>query len=175
MIRHDPTQSSFTTLLLRYASRKWKNKVRRRIVHQSVSISNITAKSRTQAEIAIWTSEIFHTRSSNIDFRIQGPPQTAVQEQDDIRRETVKKLIQQFETHPNRKYADGRPREEPKIQSAHREVEGINPQHGKRGVLRDVGDHIYSTMPRLLTLFGKQALYTVLAVNTCNFRPRIED
>ena len=46
--------------------------------------------------------EFGDTRSGNIDFRIQGLPHSTVQKEDDVRRETVKKLIHQFETHPNR-------------------------------------------------------------------------
>ena len=41
------------------------------------------------------TDEFGETCSGNIDFRIQGPPHSIVQKQDDIRRETVKKLIHQ--------------------------------------------------------------------------------
>ena len=46
--------------------------------------------------------EFGETRSDNIDFRIQGLPHSTVRKRDDIRSETVKKLIRQFETHPNR-------------------------------------------------------------------------
>ena len=42
------------------------------------------------------------TRCGNIDFRIQGLPHSTVQQQDDNRKEAVKKLIHQFETHPHR-------------------------------------------------------------------------
>ena len=42
------------------------------------------------------------TRSGNIDYRIQGIPHSAVQKEDSDRKEMVKILIQQFETHPNR-------------------------------------------------------------------------
>ena len=48
------------------------------------------------------TKEFGETRSGNVDFRIQGLPHSTVQKQDDIRRETFKRLIHQFETHPNR-------------------------------------------------------------------------
>ena len=44
------------------------------------------------------------TRSGNVDYRIQGTPHSAVQQQDTNRRETVKKLIQQFENHPNKEF-----------------------------------------------------------------------
>ena len=37
-----------------------------------------------------------------MDFRIQGLPHSTVQQQDDTRKEAVKKLIHQIETHPNR-------------------------------------------------------------------------
>ena len=110
-----------------------KHEVRRRIVQQDVSVSKITAKSRTHADFASWTSGSFQTRSENIhrppkqtkravrknpwrwqteevgetrsvffDFRIQGLPQSTVQKEDDVRRETVRRPVHQFETHPNR-------------------------------------------------------------------------
>ena len=41
-------------------------------------------------------------RIGNIDFRMHGSPHSTIQKEDDVRRETVKKLIHQFETHPNR-------------------------------------------------------------------------
>ena len=46
--------------------------------------------------------EFEETRSGNIDFRIQGLRHSTVQEEDDDRREIVKRLVHQFETHPNR-------------------------------------------------------------------------
>ena len=48
------------------------------------------------------SEEIEEIRSGNIDFRIQGLPHSTVQKEDDVRRETVKRMIHQFETHPNR-------------------------------------------------------------------------
>ena len=41
--------------------------------------------------------EFGETRGGNVDFRLQGLPHSIVQKQDDVRRETVKKLIHQFE------------------------------------------------------------------------------
>ena len=48
------------------------------------------------------SEEFEETRSGNLGFRVQGLPHSTVQKKDDVRRETVKKLIHQFETHPNR-------------------------------------------------------------------------
>ena len=42
------------------------------------------------------------TRSGNVDYRIPGIPHSTVQQQDTNRKETVKKLIQQFGNHPNK-------------------------------------------------------------------------
>ena len=42
------------------------------------------------------------TRSGNIDFRIQGLPHSTVLKEEYDRREMVRKLIHQFDTHPNR-------------------------------------------------------------------------
>ena len=38
----------------------------------------------------------------NVDYRIQGVPRSTVQKEDSNRKEIVKRLIQQFENHPNR-------------------------------------------------------------------------
>ena len=107
-IKHDPTQSSFATLYLRYASRESGiHEVRRRIVQQSVSVSKITAKSsffeartsvdhqskeseecgeaRGDSNSYRGTEEFGETRSGNMDFRIQDLPHSTVQKQDDIR------------------------------------------------------------------------------------------
>ena len=42
------------------------------------------------------------TGRGNVDDRIQGKPHSAVQKQDSDRKEIVRRMIQQFETHPNR-------------------------------------------------------------------------
>ena len=42
------------------------------------------------------------TRRGNVDYRIQGMLHSAVQQEDSSRKEIVKRLFQQFETHPNR-------------------------------------------------------------------------
>ena len=42
------------------------------------------------------------TYSGKVDYRIPGKPFSAVEQQDTNRKETVKKLIQQFENHPNK-------------------------------------------------------------------------
>ena len=48
-----------------------------------VPLSISRAKGETRSE------EFEETRSGNIDFRIQGPPHSTVQKEDDVRRETV--------------------------------------------------------------------------------------
>ena len=44
------------------------------------------------------SEELEETRSGNLGLRIQGLPHSTVLKKDDVRRETVKKLIHQFET-----------------------------------------------------------------------------
>ena len=44
------------------------------------------------------------TCRGNVDYRIPGTPHSTVQKEDSNRKETVKRLIQQFENHPNRDY-----------------------------------------------------------------------
>ena len=129
-IRHDPTQSSLTTLLLAtciekvvymksgeelhnkvYQSpRSLRNTVLKPNLHHGrLDLSNLEARtsvdhqSKESEEYGKTRSEEFvETRSGNIDFRIPGLPHSTVQKEDDVRRETVKKLTDQFETHPNR-------------------------------------------------------------------------
>ena len=78
--------------------------------------------------------EYGETRCGDINFRIQGLPHSTVQQQDDTRKEAVKKLIHQL-------------------------VEGHDPQHGKHGVLRDVRDHFQSTMPQLFNILDDRHVY----------------
>ena len=143
-------------------------KCRRRIIQQSVSISKVTAKSRTQAEFASWTSgswpnleartsvnyqskeseeygetrgeEFEETRSGNIDFRIQGLPHSTVQ-QEEMFAETQSRNWSTNLKHTQIASRWWQTKTRTKIQSVQREIEGINPQHGKHGVLRDVRDH----------------------------------
>ena len=65
------------------------------------------------------------TRSGNIDFGIQGQPHSTVQKEEYGRREVVKKLIYQFDTHPNRDSLM-----EDLNHSVQRKVEGVDQQHG---------------------------------------------
>ena len=57
-------------------------------------------RARSTGKPVAWSSR--RLEAVTWDFRIQGLPHWTVQEEDDVRRETVKKLIHQFETHPNR-------------------------------------------------------------------------
>ena len=168
-IRHDPTQSSLTTLLLATCIEKVENMksgeelhnkvyqsprslrntvLKPNLHHGRLDLSNLEARtsvdhqSKESEEYGKTRSEEFvETRSGNIDFRIPGLPHSTVQKEDDVRRETVKKLTDQFETHPNRESLKADLEKNQKVQSVQREDEGINSQHGKHGVLRDVRDH----------------------------------
>ena len=52
--------------------------------------------SASQSASEIWCN--------NVDYRIPGIPHSAVEKQDTNRRDKVKKLIQQFENHPNKDF-----------------------------------------------------------------------
>ena len=100
--------------------------------HGRQDLSNLEA--RTSVDHQSKDSEEFgETQSGNIDFRIQGLPHSYVQKEDDFRREIVKTLIHQFETRPKRELLMAVLVKNQKIQSAR--LDGINPQHGKHGVL----------------------------------------
>ena len=47
-------------------------------------------------------AKFWETCRGNVDCRIQGIPHSTVQKEDTNRKEIVKRLIQQFDTHPNR-------------------------------------------------------------------------
>ena len=102
--------------------------------------------------------EFEETQSDNIDVRIQGLPHSTVQEKDDVRRETVKKLIHQIETHPNREslMAD---LNKTQIQSVQQRVEGIDQQHGEHRILRVVLDLFHVTIHRLFILLEVGIVY----------------
>ena len=78
------------------------------------------------------------TCSVEIDYRIPGLLHHKVQQEDHTRKEAINKLIHQFETHPNREALKSRPEAKLHLQPIQRKVAGHDPQHGKRGVLRDV-------------------------------------
>ena len=82
------------------------------------SLNSESATIRTEIELAILTTRSTRTRRKNIlrppkriaewtwcnivDCRVPDIPHSAVEQQDTNRRDTVKKLIQQFESHPNK-------------------------------------------------------------------------
>ena len=70
--------------------------------HGRQDLSNLEARTSTDHQSKQSEEYGEETRSGNIDFRIQGLPHSTVQKSDDVRRETVKRLIHQFETHPDR-------------------------------------------------------------------------
>ena len=98
--------------------------------------------------------EFEETRSGNIAFRIQCLLNSTVQEEDDVRRETVKKLFHQFETHPNRESLMADLNTTPQFFPFSKRVEGIDPPHGEHRVLRAVRDLVHDTMPRLFMVLG---------------------
>ena len=59
-------------------------------------------EARTSSDHQSASGSCGETHSNNIDYRIPGIPHSTVQHQDTNCRETIKKLIQQFENHPNK-------------------------------------------------------------------------
>ena len=59
-------------------------------------------EARTSSDHQSASRSYGETRSGNVDYRIPGIPDSAAHQQDTNRNETVKKLIQQFENHPNK-------------------------------------------------------------------------
>ena len=119
------------------------------------------------------TEEFGETRSGNIDFRIQGLPHSIVQKEDVIRRETVKKLIHQFETHPNRESPMADLDKNPKF--------NLFSEKSKE-LIRGMGNTEYFEMCEIiskvqcqdvLAFVVKYALYIVLAVHACDLHKRI--
>ena len=75
------------------------------------------------------------TRSGNVDLRIPGIPHSTVQQQDTNRRETVKKLIQKFENHPNKEFFLQDLKKTEEVIDVQRTVEEVDHRHGKHGNL----------------------------------------
>ena len=136
-IKHDPTQSLFSTQYLRYVLRKWVSwRLERIFIRQSTSIPKVTA-SCTHAKFATWTQGSFQPRSENIrrpskqtKREVRGDSSHASRRNSQrstrrleavtlitaykvyltqqsrkktlITKETVTRLNQQLETHPNR-------------------------------------------------------------------------
>ena len=67
-------------------------------VYQSPRLPRVLLKPNSQS------GRLREHRSGNVGYRIPGIPHHTVQQQDTNRRETVKKLIQQFENHPNKEF-----------------------------------------------------------------------
>ena len=81
-------------------------------VHQSPRVPHVVLTPNSQGgrqdppnpEARKSTDKYKETSRGNVDYRIPGIPHSTVQDQeeDSNRKETVKRLIQQFENHPNR-------------------------------------------------------------------------
>ena len=116
-IKHDHTQSFSATQNLRFVL--WKRytwRLRRSYTTKSSKLQGwlkffwsrirkvdkrIKAEARKSFDHQSVSGSYGETRSGNVDYRIPGIPQSTVQQQNTNRKETVKKLIQQFENHPN--------------------------------------------------------------------------
>ena len=110
-------------------------------------------------------------KSGDIDFRIQGLPHSTGQKEDDVRRETVRRLTHQFETHPHCESLMPDLNKNQKFNLFSEESEEIDPQHGKHRVYRAVRDHFNAQIVRCI---GKKALCIVRAANACGFRKDID-
>ena len=112
------------------------------------------------------------TCRGEIDFRIQGLPHSAVQEQDHTARQQSKSWFIssrriQIEKRWKQTWS--------KITSStiQRAVERHDLQHGKHGVLRDVRDIFQSTVPQLCNILDDSHLYTVLVEHACDLQTKL--
>ena len=94
------------------------------------------------------------------------------QQQDDTRKEAVKKLIHQFETHPNREAS----------KADQEKDQAFSPFSEKsKDMIRSVGNMEYSEMCEITSkvqlhnclTFSRQALYAVLAEHACDLQTNI--
>ena len=84
---------------------------------------------RTMREVR-GNSSLEETRRGNVDYRIQGKPHSTLQKEDSNRKEIVKRLIQQFETHPNRDSLMEDLNKTEEFNPSSEKVEGVDHQHG---------------------------------------------
>ena len=80
------------------------------------------------------------TRSGKIDYKIQGPPHSAVQKEDSNRKEIVKTTDSTVRDAPEPWLVNRRFEQDWRIQSVQRKVEGVDRQHGYQAVLRAARD-----------------------------------
>ena len=90
-----------------------------------------------------------------------------------VRRETVKQMIHQFETHPNRESLMADSEKNPKLNPFSEKSKEFIRCMGKNWVLRDVRDHFWSTLPRLLALLGNRHCMLYLRLHACDLHKRI--
>ena len=140
-------------------------------IPQSISVSKV-ASCYTEADLAKWTTgstwsrsknilwppkcigKSLRNRSGNVDKKIPGIPHSTVQQQDTNRKETVRKLIQQFENHPNRDSLTEDSKQDWGIQSVQRKIEEVDHRHGQYGDLRALRNLFQETMQRLCFVLG---------------------
>ena len=149
MIKHDPTQSFFSTLPAICIEKVVYMKTGEDLcckVYQSPRLPRvvlITPNSqygrqdlsnpdvRTSADHQSERSAKYEeTRRGNVDHRIQGVPRSAVQKEDSNRKEIVKRLIQQCENHPNRDSLIEDVNKTEEFNPLSEKVEGVDHQHG---------------------------------------------
>ena len=110
--------------------------------------------------------EYGETRCGNIDFRIQGLPHSIVQQQVDTRKETVKKLIHQFETHPNREA----------LKADLEKDQAFNPfSEESKDMLRSMENTEYfeCTVPQLFNILDDRRCILYLREHACDLRTKI--
>ena len=108
--------------------------------------------------------EFEETRSGNIDFRIQGLPHSTVQKEDDVRRETVKRLIHQFETHPKRE----------SLMADLNKTQELNPFSKESQSTSSCVRSLPRYSAQIVLYIGKWALFSVRAANACSLRKEID-
>ena len=107
------------------------------------------------------------TCRGDVDYRIPGIPHTTVQKEDSNRKETVKRLFQQFENHPNW---------DSLIQDLNKTEEFIPFSEKSKelitSMLRALRD--FFTISRLRSFFGKRALHTAPAASARSLQKGID-
>ena len=113
------------------------------------------------------------TCRGNVDYRIPGYLTSTVQKEDKNRKETVKRLLQQLENHPNRD----------SLLEDLNKTEEFNPFCEKsKELITDMGTRDSSSFARLLLRYNalialyieKWALSTVPAANACTLQKGID-
>ena len=182
-IKRDLSRSSFTALYQQRVLRRWWQWVQRSTVSQNVRISSVTAKSCAKTSWARRTNGDYtheRERASNAHSSKYRGDLSLCHRLSDSRTTTLyswtrrpytqrssQKVDSSIRNAPKSRSVESRPEAKSRVQPIQRKVEGHDPQHGERGVLRNVWDISQNSVPSVCWRTGRQGSCIAHAEPAC--------